>query len=68
MPGNIPACSDERIAELRAAFNDPNYMPAYCLDGETSAGNQTSVDTQTPIPIVGIIAVGLVIMFLFKKG
>lgn len=57
----IEACSPERLAALRAAFNDPNYTPAYCLD----AGANPPAVTEAPssFPLVGIIAIGLLIFF-----
>lgn len=40
---NIPACSPERIQEIRTAFNDPNWWPSYC--------NDTSTQTTAPAPV-----------------
>jgi hypothetical protein len=68
------SCSPERIQELRTAFNDPNYMPAYCLDSSTTtttSPNPYTVPTAQPQPAaaastfpVGIIVAGLVLLFL----
>ena len=41
----VAACSPERLAELRAAFNDPQYTPAYC----SPVGGAGITPTQIPV-------------------
>jgi len=64
---SVPACTPERIQELRTAFNDPNYLPAYCT-AEDGAAADAQLQETTPFPIAGVIVVGLLIWYLMKKG